>query len=82
MYVSILDAGHPLRRHTAGIKHKDPATDEGKIILSKTYRKKQKWQRWQLGARAQRARLFPFLKLKKKGLSRRRSDLSVTQKNI
>ena len=39
MYVSTLDASHPLRRHAAGIKHKGPATDEGKIILSKTYRK-------------------------------------------
>jgi len=66
MYVSILDAGHPLRRHTAGIKHKDPATDEGKIILSKTYRKNKSgnggsWAR----ARAARAP-FSFSKVKKK----------------
>jgi hypothetical protein len=38
-YVSTLDASHPLSRHVAGIKYKDPATDEGKIILPKTYRK-------------------------------------------
>ena len=66
MYVSILDAGHPLRRHTAGIKHKDPATDEGKIILSKTYRKKTKVATVAAGrARAARAP-FSFSKVKKK----------------
>jgi len=66
MYVSTLDASHPLRRHTAGIKHKDPATDEGKIILSKTYRKNKSgnggsWAR----ARSARAFFFFYFFLKK-----------------